>query len=242
MTVLVATTVAAYKCDGIGELAWLQHSEAWRAAGHEFFCAVQSGHGHDHNFAQLETWLEDLEATVWRFSIDTRATEITSGNRLQGICTGRNMAHEYVTTHGDITHLLLLDSDVMPCREAIDLLLEVDHPIVGGHVPTYCLDGPRVTEGVPSSADVREHWNTAGFLLLQREAVNRIRWGWSLDDGLTDDPWTQDLAVRVGLGQTWVRHDCVGIHWPPMIGPLETRGHDLTIKRPEQEGIAACAY
>lgn len=279
MKILVASTVAAYKADGTSELAWLTHGPLWAQRDDvEFFCAVQTGQGHDEKFGDLEDALEDVGATVWRFSIDDGAQEITTGNRLHGICTGRNMAHEFVGRDPEITHLLFLDSDVFPPKDAIDRLTEVDHPIVGGHVPTYgFLDGAKVEvepdpaggyevgwkyeppekpviEGFvpvwdeteahwhtderpfPEGADVRVHWNTAGVLMLQREAVKRIRWGWSPDENMTDDPWTQNLAMRVGLGQTWVRHDVICRHYPERIGPLESRGHDLSIRRE-----AACA-
>jgi hypothetical protein len=233
MKITVATTVAAYKCDGINELCWLEHAEAWMARGDvEIFCAVQTGQGHDHRFEKLNERLKALGATIWTFSCDDGSESITSGNRLQGICMGRNMAHEFLFRDSGRTHLLLLDSDVIPPPESIDRLLEVDHPIVGGHIPTYCLDGPKVkSDKIPAGADVREHWNTAGFLCLTREAAGRIRWGWNVDEGLTDDPWTQDLAVRVGLGECWVRHDLVGRHYSEAIGAVEFRGADLSIVR-----------
>lgn len=262
MSIVVASTLAAYKCDGDGDRAWLTHAAAWNARAGldvEWFCAIQAGHGHDEALADIRRELtEQIGATVWTFSIDDGAEEITSGQRLNGICTGRNLIHEFVMRAPHRSHLLLLDTDVEPPADAIERLLEVDHPIVGGHVPTYCLNGPRLScvplgphrflriarDGIgsehsvayeeapfPEDADVREHWNTAGFLLLQRRAVKSIRWGWSIDDGATDDPWTQGLAEQVGLGQTWVRHDVVGKHHPESIWPVEKRGHDLSILR-----------
>lgn len=230
MTIVVASTLAAYKCVDGQDDAWLTHAEAWQARGDvEWFVALQVGHGHDHKFEPLRRRLAELDATVWTFSVDDGFDQVTSAQRLQGICMGRNMAHEFVNRDRRRSHLLFLDSDTEVPADAIDRLLEVDHPVVGGHVPTYCLDGPAVQDC--GGMDVREHMNTAGFLMLTREAVRRIRWGWSEDDGLTDDPWTQDLAERVGLGKTWVRHDVVARHQPESISPIERRGGDLSIVR-----------
>lgn len=231
MKVAVCSTVAAYKCDGRSEMAWLDQAAEWGDV--EWFCALQVGQGHDEKLDELRLRLYELGATVWTFSIDDGFDTVTTGSRLKAICAGRNLCHEFVNEHQDITHLLFLDSDTAPPADLIEKLAEIDHPIVGAHVPTYGLDGPKVLGSrVPEGADVREHdLQTAGCLLLTREAVNSIRWGWNVDAGLTDDPWTEQLAEKVGLGKVWVRHDVVCRHYPDAIGPLEARWHDLSIKR-----------
>jgi hypothetical protein len=81
----------------------------------------------------------------------------------------------------------------------------------------------------PAGADVREHWNTAGALLVRPEAARRLRWRYDLSIGSTDDPCFQADAEELGYGMTWVRHDVVGQHHPGMVFPLEARGHDLRI-------------
>lgn len=261
--ILVASTLAAYKAlpgRPVAESeAWLTHAERWRAdLGVEFFAALQVGQGHDEAFTGLLLHLGHLGADVWRFSVDDGEPSVTTGNRLAGIITGRNLIHEYMVRRPSFTHLLLLDSDVEPPPDAITKLLEVRWPIVAGHIPTYALDGPRlwyeqIDDGPYSQlrgsahdgpwnkptmtlrfgpdADIREHWSSAGCWMLTRNAANRIRWGWSQDDGQTDDPWTADLALRVGLGPQWTRHDVVCMHHPPVIGPVELRGHTLEIIR-----------
>lgn len=257
--IAVASTLAAYKAlpdrDPMESEAWLSSIAAWREQGHdiEVLAVLQYGQGHDEAYAPLISRLAAFEAVVWTYAINNGEESITTDSRLAAICTGRNLAHEFVVRRQDFTHLLLVDSDIEPPEDGLSMLLEVDHPIVGGHVPTYCLDGPPVeirehgpskgykwtlgngTWGVgldrpfPVGADVHEHWNTAGSLLIRRDAVLGLRWGWDLDRGMTDDPWFQDRAVALGFGQTWVRHDSCWTHHPQSIGPLETRGHDLSI-------------
>lgn len=262
--VVVATTMAAYKAaaDRPREEseAWLTHAERWAAGGIpvRFFAALQVGQGHDEAFTPLQRRLEDLDGDWWSYSFDDGSDSITTSGRLHAICMGRNMAHEYVNRNQRFTHLLLLDSDVESAPDALERLLEVRWPVVAGHIPTYCLDGPRLTyeaidggpfhkllgsaelgpwntptkiKRFPDDADVREHWSSAGCWMLTREAVNAIRWGWSLDLGATDDPWTAALAAKVGLGPMWTRHDVVCIHHPQTIAPVEMRGHDLSVVR-----------
>jgi hypothetical protein len=170
------------------------------------------------------------------------------------ICAGRNLAHEWFNRHpGRWEGILFVDTDVEPPEDAPERLLEVDRPLVGFHVPTYCLDGPRVEGGwdepqwwwrmgdsgvtmfrsdrpwFPEGADVREHWNTAGALLVRDEPARRLRWRYDFSLGQTDDPCFQADAVALGYGQTWVRHDVVGQHHPGTIAGLESRGLDLSL-------------
>lgn len=268
--IAVCSTVAAYKVDGRSESEWLAQAGVWKdfspAFDVEFFCAMQISQGHDYKLRPLEMRLDELGATVWKFSLHTGETEVSSGSRLKYICMGRNLAHEYVTAKQDITHVLFLDTDTRPPKELIEKLLEVDHPIVGANVPTYGLKGPRVqvrnialggdrpayeftnhtssgapqwdhrrdgARPFPEGADVQIHdLQTAGCLLMTRQAIDSIRWGWALDLGQTDDPWTENLAVKAGLGKVWVRHDVHCTHYPEAIGPVEGRGHDLSILDP----------
>lgn len=254
--ICVASTLAAYKCEPKRDIresqAWLSTISEWRRQKFdiEVLAVLQAGQGHDEAFDYLRRILDIHDATIWTFSVDDGEREVSSHSRIPAICMGRNLAHEFVVRRREFTHLLLLDSDVQPPPDGLKQLLEVDHPIVGGHVPTYCLDGPRVriihrdnffttdspttafhkpSRPFPLGADVREHWNTAGALLLERDAVLGLRWGWNPDQGKTDDPWFQDRAVKLGFGESWVRHDSIWTHHPQSIGPLESRNHDLSI-------------
>lgn len=268
MTVLVASTCAPYKLEKREEaFSWLAHAEAWKDAGHEFFLAAEI---HAHMTAgrmdtvtdewgvydELRNKLRSVAAEVWYFAIDTGERMLTTSGRLARICTGRNLAMEYLCNRGGGHEaVLFIDTDVEPPVDAIDRLLEVDRQLVAFHVPTYCHDGPRVlvedgpdhldhyvwvdgdynngmvldNSPFPTNADIREHWTTAGSLMVKRPAARRLRWRWDLEAGATDDPCFQADAVAAGFGQTWVRHDCVGQHHPGMVYPLEQRGHDLSL-------------
>lgn len=164
---------------------------------------------------------------IWRFQINDGATEVDSGNRLVRICTGRNLAHEFAMRERDASHILFLDTDIeVQDADCIGKLLEVGRPTVGGHVPNYGLTGPEVPG---SDGKLQRHWNTAGFLMLNRDAFRAVRWGYDLDKGLTDDPWTQGQLVKLGFPETVVRHDVIGVHVEALV-PVEQRPVDKKLR------------
>lgn len=256
MTLLIASTVPAYKCDGSYELTWLTNAEAWREQGHDVFCALE-GMGRDDELLPLRRRLKELGATVWKFAIDDGGNTITNDTRMVRIGTGRNLAHELFNRYpGRWEGILFIDSDVLAPADAPALVLEVDRQLVGLSVRPYdtFLRGRRVTyvettpdvyvlrgtqdvdpcrtrRPFPEGAVIEEHWNTAGCLLLRAEAARTLRWRWDLAGGLSDDPCLQYDAVRAGFGMTWVRHDVIVRHVPDVIYPVERRGHDLRILR-----------
>lgn len=260
MTVLVASTARAYKADDERLThSWLAHADAWTAAGHRLFLALQVGDGHDDRVAPLAGTVEALGGTVWRYTIDEGTAEVGNSQRLAGICAGRNLAHEYAQRDPDVSHILFLDTDIAPPPDAIDRLLEIDNGLVGFYVPTYGLDGARLAyvsagpedlwyltgtanhtalatatgrKRFPDDADVREHeLQTAGALMVRRDVFRVLRWRWDIEAGMTDDPcFEHDARTLLGV-PTWVRHDVQGAHWPPAIGPFDQRNHDLTIVR-----------
>ncbi|HEX3539645.1 MAG TPA: hypothetical protein VHT75_04300 [Acidimicrobiales bacterium] len=259
MTVLVGTTCAPYKTDDPRSvLSWLATVEELHATSDiQLFAALEVDARGEEPHTALITELEEAGGVYWTFSLDDRAETITGRNRLTRICAGRNLVTQYGHDIG-ASHILFVDSDVTVPGDAVRRLLEVDWPIVGGHIPTYCLNGPKVEaidtalngdppqwaariandysfrhfdgRPFPEGADVREHMNTAGFLLVRRDLFLKLRWRWSLDDGLTDDPCYHADAAALGY-PTWVRHDVRGRHFPEQIGPVDGRGHDLTIHR-----------
>ena len=150
--VLVASTAAGHCCDGLTEFRWLTHLDAWLERGYDFFLAAQVGQGHDSKLSWLvgemvmaeETGSDDrTRLTVWKYSLDMGEPKVSTGSRLPGICMGRNLAHEFAQGR-DYTHLCFIDTDIMPSVDGIERLLEVDHPLVGAHVPGYCHNGPRL--------------------------------------------------------------------------------------------------
>lgn len=242
MTVLIASTVAPWKCDGAQEVAWLRTAEfiADEAAdaGHEveWFCAVERDGRGDAPFGTLMARIANLGGTVWRFSVDDNSDEIDAQNRLIRICTGRNLAIEFAQRSRDFSHILFLDSDIYPPPEIVPALLALRRPLAGLKVDAYSLDGKPVEatcllEAGLEGADVREHWNTAGCLMVERLAFSKLRWRTEIDAGLTDDPCFQGDAVRYGFGQTWVRHDIVAQHHPGSMVPVENRPGDRVVYR-----------
>lgn len=227
--ILVASTVAAHACDGKTEFNWLVHRSAW-VGRYGFFLSAQLGQGHDDKVWPLIDTVRGMGGTVWLYSLDQGEDVVTSDNRLPAIAAGRNLVHEYVTFHPTYTHVQWIDTDIIPTSDGIEKLRQVDHPIVGAHVPAYCHDGPKVpAEHVPDGSDVREHWTTAGGLLMTREVIKALRWRSDKEDKLSEDPAFQIDAISSGFGQTWVRHDVVWSHQP--LVALEYRGRDLSVKR-----------
>lgn len=214
---------------------WLVGAEELRAnaeaVGHEveFFAVLEVDGRGTAPFNPLFERLLAIGGGYYTYSLDDKRTKVTGGNRILHIVTGRNILTEYAVSRSDCTHLLYLDADTTPPPDAIPRLLEVDHPLVGGDVPTYCLSGPPVPE---YPFPVEEHMNTAGFLLADRSIFRAVRWRADPDLNLTDDPCFHADALALGV-PTYVRKDVQGSHHPPSIGPIEARGHDMTVVRPD---------
>lgn len=232
--IVVASTIGPWKAGQPeeGDIAWLDKAKEMQGLSPEplhFFCAVETDarglEPYSRLYARIIKLRRSVPFTVWQFSINDETPEISGGNRLIRICTGRNLAHEFAMRN-QASHILFLDTDIeVQDAGCIGKLLELDRPVAAGHVPAYCLDGPRV-ENAPG--DTREHWTTAGFLFLRRDVFLKLRWRWDLDEGLTDDPAFQEDAVHWGFGQTWVRHDVLGIHVEPLV-PVDDRQADRTL-------------
>lgn len=226
MKVAVATTIAAHKCDGLGDLAWMKSAEAMSAFAKkvgielDWILAAEVGHGADGKLKPITDRLGELGGKVLRFSIERPGVEeITGHNRLWGICTGRNLAlSEALDSHAD--WLFSVDTDIEYSPATILKLLELAERAGGSprcfgiNVGAYCLDGPPVL-GMPAEWRVKEHWNTAGCLFIPRAIYEKVRWRWDLTDGDSDDPAFQhDVEARFGT-RTWVRHDLALRHLVP---------------------------
>ncbi len=256
--VTVGATLTAFAMgDELTWSNWLTTAEDMRVeadavgASVRFFAAIEVDSRGLEPFAPLVRRLEDVNDRLpdkdrrqcwWTFSIDDGRTEVTTQNRLRHIAAGRNLVSEFAYDAGS-THLLYLDADTRAEAAAVAKLLEVGLPYAGGHVPTYCLDGPRVTSKLVvnaagdeeirnfSSMDLRRHWTTAGFLMVERDVFKRVRWRYDLERGMTDDPaYAADCEELLGVIPV-TRHDCIATHHPAVIPPLEYRGHDLRVER-----------
>lgn len=93
----------------------------------------------------------------------------------------------------------------------------------------FCLANPWFIDELgtfPEDADIREHWCTAGFLLVRRDVFSTVAWHWDLDRGCTDDPAFQNAVERAGFGRTWTRHDLLAEHEPLRTGMVAVEHRD----------------
>lgn len=239
MSIVVATTLTTFAMDDPDTWgSWLLNAEAIRQShpdGVAYFCAIETDARGEEPFRPLCDRLSGLDGEWWTYHLDDGRIAISTANRLRHLVAGQNFATEYALADKAVTHMLFLAADLEPPVDALPKLLELDHPLVGGHVPTYCLDGPAVRgawDDYAGTIDVREHMATAAFVLIRRDLLRYVRWRWDLDAGMSDDPCLHYDARTFHGVETLVRHDCVGIHHPESIGPIESRGHDLTVLRP----------
>lgn len=233
--IVVGTTLAAFVMDQPDTWsAWLRNAEAITAShpdGVRYFAAIETDARGLDPFAPLLDRLAAVGGEHWTFMLDDGRTEVTTANRLRHLVAGQNLVSDYCRAIPDCTHLLFLAADLEPPPDCLPKLLALDHPLVGGHVPTYGLHGP-TTPGYPPLWGVQTHMATAAFVMLHRSVFNRIGWRWDLDAGMSDDPCLEHDARTLLDVPTLVRHDCEGRHWPQSIGAVETRGHDMTVARP----------
>lgn len=191
----------------------------------EYFAAIEIDKRGLEPFSHFLEEFNKIGGKYFTYNIDDGRTEVTTANRLRHICTGRNLIIDYAIER-QASHILFLDSDIKPDKDTLPKLLEMSHPIVGGEVSTYSFSGPIVSK-YPFT--VQEHLNTAGYLLVEKKVFTRIRWRWEW--GYSDDPcYHKDSIEFLGI-PTYVRKDCIGRHYPEMIGSIETRGHDLKVIR-----------
>lgn len=257
MTIVVATTLHAYVTDSQDTSeAWLYNAEAIADShpdGVVFFAAIELDARGLAPFASLLRRLNTLAlhpsvtgVDHWMFSFDDGATEIRTDNRLRRITMGQNMANDYAMSAG-ASHLLFCAADCAPPPDVLPKLLEMNHPLVGPEIPTYCLTGPtptrtvwitnagkRVTEPfghtiVHEDAEplypfpVQEHMASAACILLARDVFRQLRWRADGDAGMTDDPCLHHDALHLLGIPTYVRKDCVARHYPECIGSIEGR-------------------
>lgn len=229
--VVVGTTIPAYVLDQPDTWgSWLRNAEGMLEAhpNTSFFAALEVDSRGLEPFRPLLDRFDDLRtkgATVehFVFLLDDGATEITTGNRLRRITMGQNLVSDYCRS-GDVDWLLFMAADCAPPADAVPRLLELDHPLVGGHVGTYVLDGPVVERYSGVHGDlIREHMATAAFVMLHRSIFNRIGWRWDRDMGMSDDPCLERDAKEFLSTPTYVHHGVIGKHYPETIGAIETR-------------------
>lgn len=232
--IVVGTTLTAFAMDDPNCWgAWLNNAEMMQRLGESvgrpvsFFAAIETDARGIAPFAPLTARLSEVGGEWWDFRLDDGRTEVTTANRLRHITMGQNLVTDYAQATW-ATHLLFMAADCEPPADAIERLIEVDHPLVGGEVGTYCLSGTPIT-GYPFP--IEQHMATAAFVLLRRDLFRFLRWRWDADNGMTDDPCLEHDALLFHGVRTLVRKDVVGRHYPEAIGAVEHRGHDMTVHR-----------
>lgn len=246
--VLVASTIPAF---AMGTPDWSWWLKNWAEikfntlqAGHEVeWLAVLQEDGRGRGvFDPLTVEMPNraicgLDMSLRWFSLDLGVDEWTTGTRLAGIVTGRNLIIDHAIRHGH-DWIYFADSDIEAPDDVLPRLLEMDWPVCGAHVPTYCLSGPfarndwrgRIRDVGERYEDTQVHWNTAGSLLVRRDLFTRVPWRIDPDAGQTDDPATQAEMERLGY-PTLVRHDVICRHHPDQVSGFEHRGLDRTVYR-----------
>lgn len=221
MKIVCGATVAAYKCDGKEELIWLKRAEELAAEAEtvaaelSWFLAAETTGPHGESVGAIAEAVRGLGGEVWTFEVNRRESLITTDTRAIGVDVGRNLINRYATAAG-ADRLLMMDTDIDFPPETIPALLEIgEHPTVGLHVPQYCLDGPAVEH--PTIDDLREHWTTAGCLMMTARVAERVMWRRDQTHGWSDDPAFQHDVQEIFGTMTWVRHDVAAHHVPPLV-------------------------
>lgn len=227
--IVVGTTLTTFAMSKEGAWSsWLENAKEIQQSvddNVQYFASIEVDARGIDLFEPLLKRLEEVNGEYWTFTLDDKRTEVNGSNRIRHITTGRNLVHDYAIEN-DASHILFLDADLMPPENTLPRLLEMQHPIVGGEVGTYCLSGPTVDK---YSYPVQSHMNTAGFLLLDQQVYSRIKW--RNTKHMTDDPCFHRDAIDFLGFETYVRKDVVGQHFPIHIPPIERRGYDMTVVR-----------
>ena len=150
-------------------------------------------------------------------------------SRLVPITTARNMCIDFAMVM-QASHLLFVDADVIPPKDVIPKLLELDHPIVGGLVPgrgahrNFKYVFGEISRMELDRGDIKvpiivcSH-GTCGLMMIKREVFERLRFRYGpgfAEDGhreeLSEDPAYCYDANKLGFGNMWIREDVVAEH------------------------------
>lgn len=249
--IFVCTTLAAYVCDDVDTSeAWLYNALGLAADADalgysvEYFVAIETDGRGMEPFSHLlgsmgltmaraheNERLQDFRINFFTYTLDDGRTEVTTANRLRHLTMGQNICSEYAYNEG-AAFMLFLAADLEPDPATFSKLIGLNHPITGGHVSTYGLDGPIVPKFIPQHGKlIRSHMATAAYVLLRRDALRVLRWRVDGEMGMTDDPCLHHDAREYHGWETYVHHGCIGKHHPECIPRIEDRGHDMRVVR-----------
>jgi hypothetical protein len=214
--VLIGSTIPAFKCERGQDTAWLTHGDEWVERGATFFLAAQIGQGHDERLDPVIELVKRLHGVVWRFVVDQGEDEVTGHNRIIAICTGRNLIQEYALRDPDYDAILFIDSDITPPVDGPERLLEVDRPMVGGHIPSYNMKAPAVVWRPHPGPTVPTPWDGPGVCTV----VDNPDW----EDWRDHPPFPEGASVQEhwnSAGALLVRREVfrwVRWGWDPAVG------------------------
>lgn len=243
--IVVGTTLSAMAMsDDDAWRGWLLNARELREQTPEdvhFFAAIETDRRGIRPFGPLIIELDRLAREGgdslgrrwpgnWTFSLDDLRTAVTFDNRLRHITLGQNIVRDFALSHG-ASHLLFMAADCAYEPDGLQRLLDLRVAMVGGHVSTYCLDGPIASRFIPDYGNqIREHMPSMAYCLIRRDLLQRVPFRWDGDAGMSDDPaYAFDAEA---LGHTpYVHHGVLGRHYPECIGDYESRGYDTEVIR-----------
>lgn len=203
-----------------------------------YYCAVELD-GRNMAPYNKSGWTHAVESADVRyetFTYDSGRTRIETNSRIKHICLGRNIISQVAIMNKDVTHILTIDGDVIPPADILPNLLEINYPIVAAHIPSYCFIVPSITTNPRNSEQVYpDKWDvqptpqsSAGAWLIERSVFQSVRWRSDPNYNLSDDPsYLYDVKNVLGIDPPVLqRTDTVANHWPPAIGPIDTRLSD----------------
>jgi hypothetical protein len=236
MKIAVCTTLAAYVMDNPGTYAsWVENraavAEHARSVGVEltYFAAIETDARGTLPFLPLISFLADTQdGDYWTYTLDDHRTEITTANRLRHLTMGQNLASEFASA-GGYEWMLFLAADTRPPDDVIPKLLEMNHPLVGCELVTYCLNGSRVPQY--TEYPVEEQLISAACIMIHKDVFKVLRWRVDHVLGMHDDrSYQYDAQELLGI-PSYVRKDCQAKHYPEAVCAIEIRypGRDMRV-------------
>jgi hypothetical protein len=236
MKIAVCTTLAAYVMDNPGTYAsWVENqaavAEHARSVGVEltYFAAIETDARGIVPFIPLISILSAMQdGDYWTYTLDDRRTEITTANRLRHLTMGQNITSEFASA-GGYEWMLFLAADTRPPDDVIPKLLEMNHPLVGCELVTYCLRGSRVPQY--TEYPVEEQLISAACIMIHKDVFKLLRWRVDHFIGMHDDrSYQHDAQELLGI-PSYVRKDCRATHYPEAVCVIEIRypGRDMRV-------------
>lgn len=179
------------------------------------------------HYVDVTNWLQDYphDYDIWGFSNSTWRPKPKYDQhqvRLAPIVTARNMAIDFALSR-NATHLLFIDSDVIPHPGGLEKLLSLDKDLCGGYVPgrgahshvKYVFGSKRGIADYGESIEC-DH-GTCGYMLISRRAFGMLRFRWGDDPEvpgqlLSEDPAYCEDWYRISGERFWIHKEATADH------------------------------